>query len=138
MEDSRSSETAKAYVTPVLNAGNGPTVLRDVPIELVETAPSTWYQPQPDGTMRTYLVTEAPEKDSEQLTAVQLWRLTARQGNAIEDIAERRLQPEASDNEAFSRLGYSRDLIGRFATPEDGSSFYQSIDYFRSLSADDW
>ena len=130
--------TTRAYLTPISNAGHGPPVLRQVPTELVQEAPSIWYQPQPDGSMRTYLVTEEEERDPDQATQVELWRINARQGNAIEDIAERKLLPEAADNEAFNRSGYSMDIADYVASPEDGSSFNLSIDYFRSYSADDW
>ena len=130
--------TTLAYLTPVSNAGHGPPMLRQVPTELVDDAPTRWYQPQPDGSMRTYLVTERDPPDPDQATPVELWRITARQGNAIEDIGERRLLPEAVDNEAFQRTGYSMDIADYIASPSDGSSFNLSLDYFRSYSEDDW
>jgi len=127
-----------AYVAPISNAGHGPPVVRQAPAELVDDAPSIWYRPQPDGTLQTYLVTERDPPDEDQATPVELWKINARQGNAIHDIAERKLSPEAADNQAFNRVGYSMDLEGYVATPSDGSYFDQSLDYFRSYSVDDW
>lgn len=130
--------TTLAYVAPIMNAGYGPPVIRPVPSELVEDAPSIWYVPQTDGTLSTYLVTEKGPRDPNEPTQVELWQYSARQGHAINDIDERRVEPEAVDNQAFNRTGYSMDIIGYVATPTDGSSFDQSIDYFRSYSPDDW